>query len=131
MCCRKGRRVYQAYDHMKTTLNAAMQDADTWTESMFPDRAHLQAAQGVVRSTFGLCMRKCEYLDRLPFLLARLGHDSVKARVLAQFAEADVSEHHAVTLHFLLPGSELRQQLDELPEGPYDLPNPLKRCQGV
>jgi hypothetical protein len=96
------------------------------------DVAMLTEMQGSVRMVASLAQRKLGYLDRVPYLLSRLGQKGVAKRVLEQYAEGDPNKHHRLTHHFLRDGSELRAQIQDMAENDDTFTgHPLLRCVGA
>ena len=92
MCFKKGRRLPQAHSFAMNPLRDGLAQADAGTVECFDgEREVLDAAQAVVRATFQLRVVKLDYLDRIPYLVARLRQLGVKSRCMTQFASTDVS----------------------------------------
>lgn len=114
-CMAKGRRIKTAYAHVRQVLSELCSQADGWTPAFFEgDAALWQEAQGAVRGLRELGMRKFEFFNRCPYLLARLDEEGIKEQALAEWASRPPEQHHRVTREFLDPGhnSGLRRLVD-------------------
>ena len=68
---------------------------------------------GAVRLVVACAKVKCDYLQRLPWLIARM--DSVEAArgVLHQFHSAPLADHEAITREWLMEGTVVRRQVGD------------------
>lgn len=64
--------------------------------------------QGCVRTSYHLASRKLLFLDRVPYLLARLGEPGVRERCVQEWEACEPRGRHRVTREFLQPGGPLR-----------------------
>ena len=72
---------------------------------------------GVRQGTYALAVDKINFLDRIPYLFARLREPGVKERCLQQWRAAPLALHQRVSCEFLQPGhsSGLRAHVDQVP----------------
>ena len=114
-CSRKGRRIREAHQYATVALRRGLDEANTWTAATWgcglQECLEMQAA---VRASFRIAEQKIAFLDRIPYLLARLGEPGVRARCLEQWGRCAADEHHRVSKEFLDPTGELRRGIDEM-----------------
>jgi hypothetical protein len=79
----------------------------SWTSSakFGNDANFLRTAQGCVRATYALGRKKIAFVDRIPFLFARLDEPGISQRCRDQWAEAIPEHHDLVSAEFLSPTS--------------------------
>ena len=118
VCKFKGRRLEEAETFVEGELERGLIEANGWSEQHFFGQAgtlaDLLQLQVCVRGAVHLARMRFDYLGKLPWLIARILHPGVRERCIEQFESAPADRHHRVTLHFLLPGSPLRQAIDQL-----------------
>ena len=69
----KGRLLPEAYPHAMLTLKVVLDDVSLWHAGCVQgDVELLRQAQAAMRGTYILAKEKLQYLDDLPYLLARL-----------------------------------------------------------
>lgn len=84
-CWRKGRRLPEAHAKIKQVLGGMLAEANAWTPSSFENDVELwQDCQGCVRFTWALGLEKASFLDKVPYLLARLPEDCRKSKLVLQ-----------------------------------------------
>jgi hypothetical protein len=125
-CKFRGRLLPIAYQFAFERLNELIQEALTWTVDTWGlDVYFLTASVGVVRATADRSFLKIGYLDRLPYLFARLGFESgVRARILSLYNGS--KRHDRVTESVTTPDTELRMAFDSM-RSDFDLSNDLLR----
>lgn len=97
-CRRKGKRVVEAYEFAVTTLGDMRREAETWTVAAFANNLTLmQQFVGAVRFAWSLGLEKLRFLDRVPWLFARLEQSGVRDRCLEQWRSAAPHLHHKVS----------------------------------
>lgn len=101
-CPMKGRRLPDAYRHAQQELRAGLEEAngwgpETWNAGGTPIWVSCQAC---VRLTFEIGMQKVSFLDRVPYLLARLEEPGVCRRCMEQWESCAPAGHHRVTRDF-------------------------------
>lgn len=118
-CDWKGRRLPDAHHHASEVLRRGLAEANAWTpEAWDVDQAMLAQMQSCVRGAYHLAMRKLEFLDRVPYLLASLGRPGVRDRCLEQWEKVAPQDHHKVSREFLDPRGRLRRYVDSMaPDG--------------
>lgn len=80
-CDRKGRRLTEASAKVVDVLESMLAESDAWTEHFFNGDIELwREAQGVVRMSVEYASEKFAFLDRIPYLLARLPEAPLVAR---------------------------------------------------
>ena len=113
-CCRKGRRLDDAWPWLFEALDVNAGDAEAWGPQNFPNspQEFVDGCVGAVRLVAACAKVKCDYLQRLPWLIARM--DSVEAArgVLHQFHSAPLADHEAITREWLMEGTVVRRQVD-------------------
>lgn len=126
---KKGRRLPEAYRYAVGELNRGLAEANAWTpESRCAGGAHTWlASQACVRATFELGMRKIHFLDKVPYLLARLSEPGVPQRCIDQWNSCDEDKHHRVTVEFLSPTGSLRRHIDKYNTTSGDMSDELRR----
>ena len=105
-CVYKGRRLQTEWGHINQELNRVLQEANTWsfgTWRVGGPQGHLQF-QGAIRGTVLLARRKFSWLNRVPFLFARLSDPGVAAICLTQWMECNPDDHHPLTRKIMEPG---------------------------
>lgn len=116
-CPQKGRRLAEAFPFGMQALREGLEIANHWTVQEFSgNHVLLQNAQGAVRDMYHSAARRLEFLDGLPWALARLLQPGVKARCLALWAAAPENQHHRVSVEFLSEHGDLRWRIDLLDE---------------
>lgn len=100
-CREKGRRLPTAYTHAKNVLDGALREANLWTASDWGNNELWISFQGCIRGAHALGMQKILFLDRVPYLLARLREPGIKRRCLEQWGATAPENHHRVTREFL------------------------------
>lgn len=85
-CDRRGRRLHQAYSEISRVLSDMLAEATEWTPNTFGgDVAMWQECQGMVRFTFVYGKEKSAFLNKVPYLLAKLGEACLADRSLRQW----------------------------------------------
>ena len=97
-------------------LRAGLDEANEWTSTTWMCGEDWLDMQAAVRAAFILATKNIDFLDRVPYLLAKLGEDGIKAKCLAQYNSCAPIRHHRVTLEFLAVGSPLREDIDKMGE---------------
>ena len=93
-------------------LQDGVADAGTWTRASFGGRQDvLEEAVGLCRRTLATAKVKIGSMDVVSWLLARLDHDGVRARVLQQWGSTN-TQHHAITRLFIM-----RRAIDNMAGG--------------
>lgn len=114
-CDRKGRNLPRAHTEGLAKLRVGLSEANAWVEATYGGgQLFLDQVQGCARKAFAIAVQKLDHLDKLPFLLARLGEPGVRGRVLYQYSEAPPERHHRLTNDFLAEGSSLRAAVDAM-----------------
>ena len=112
-CSEKGRLITRAHQYSETCFSDGLRLADNWSPADFLDCSHdfLQAVKGVVRLVVGVGRKKLLFLDRAPFLIARLDEDGVVARILNEYDASSPDQRDDVSSQFLAEGSAMRQYI--------------------
>ena len=123
-CDHKGRLITVAFDKCTRVFDAMIQYGNSLTVQQFGgDIQKLARAQGMINMVVGTGRRKTQFLDEIPYLLARLGEEGVKQRVLQQWNQVPPAGHHDIAcFEFLGATSQLRPLIDALPDGACVLP---------
>ena len=107
-CPYKGRRLPEAYGHAMSTLRDGLKQANEWSAYFWGLPGDWAMFQGCVRNTFLQGSRKFDFLDKVPWLIARLAEPGVRDRVRAQWAGTAAHHHHRATVAFMTEfGAEL------------------------
>ena len=108
-CIFRGRRIAQAYDYACTKLDSGKAFAESWIIPQWGVTCLevLNNMIGAVRFAHYYLRRGLEFLDVIPFLLARLDMPGVVARCLSQYAASPAESHDEVSHEFLNPDSPL------------------------
>jgi hypothetical protein len=115
VCHRRGRRVHSAYLHAKATLEGGLTVCNAWTLGFCDGDADLlRHGQGCVRGLVVLAFKKLDFLNCVPWLLARLDEPGVKDLAISQFESELPCRHHRVTHEFLNPSENLRAHVDAI-----------------
>ena len=111
-CYEKGRRLAEAYPWTTSYLQSKLDEVNDWAPGTFfaNYQMHLDG-QSAFRWIYGLTLEKLDYLNRVPWLLARLLDPGVKAMAIQQFEEVPIARHHPLTIEFLDPQGELRMHV--------------------
>ena len=117
-CWQNGRLLHLAYDHAMKYLQDSVAEAGTWTRAFFGGHQDLlEEAVGLYRRTLATAKAKIGFMDVVPWLLAGLDHDGVRARVLQQWESTPPAQHHAITRLYLMRGTDLRRAIDDMAGG--------------
>lgn len=82
-CVRKGRRLREAFSHATRVLEAGLVEATAWGPEDYDGDANLwRECQGAVRYTCILAKEKLGYLNKVPYLLARLDEPGLRDQCL-------------------------------------------------
>ena len=120
-CGLAGRRLEFAWDRVVSAQNTLLQQIER-----LRDNPTLSATEELAQNSFdafhcqrGLLQLKMSFLDKLPYLVARLLHPGVAGRALAEM-DAQVAGGvvpHRISQHFLGVGGPLREQVAEVARG--------------
>lgn len=101
-CPLKGRRLREAYAFATAELQKGLSEANSWgpEDWQFEDNDSWLDCQACVRSVFEMATRKLSFLDRVPYLLSRLGEPGVRRRCEEQWSSCPPEKHHRVTRQF-------------------------------
>ena len=112
-CNKKGRSIHRAWPHAVAVLDQVLVDVKEWVPQKFDlDIEFQQYAESAVRATVSRALQKIWYLDKVPYLLARLDEGrEIAQRCLWQFDQVPPDKHHRVTLARLGYDSEYRQDV--------------------
>lgn len=114
-CDKKGRRLNEAFKFATHELQRGLEEANAWgPKSTSSGGSFWLECQAAVRATFELGTRKIKFLDKVPYLLARLAEPGVRQRCLDQWESCDPAGHHRVTVEFLSPAGALRRHIDAM-----------------
>lgn len=106
-CDKKGRRLPQAYSFATEALRRGLEEANSWApEDQGGDLGAPTQFEACVRGADKLPMRKVGFLDRLPYLLARLGELHVRSRCGDSVAERPHAVAHRQLRMHLQPGGQ-------------------------
>lgn len=113
-CPMKGRRLREAYPHAKRELRSGLAEANEWGPQTWNagGKPIWLACQGCVRLTFEVGMQKLAFLDKLPYVLARLEEPGVRRRCMDQWDSCPPEGHHRVTREFF--EGPLRQDIEAM-----------------
>ena len=104
-CNRKGRLVHMAFDHASRHFTSGMEQASAWTPASFNGRQDLQVdVLGLYRRTQATGLLKLDWLECIPWLLAKLPFPGVRDRVLRQWESVPSERHHAISNMWLEQG---------------------------
>jgi hypothetical protein len=96
-CEWKGRRLPEAHEHASARLREGLAEATAWSMNHFGGYGCLWHVHvGCVRGAFRLGMQKISFLDKVPYLFARLESPGVRDRCLEQYATGPPHNHHKV-----------------------------------
>lgn len=127
-CSMKGRRLKKAYVHAAAELRSGLDAANEWTVHTWDLGAEsLLDFQACVRGTYELALRKLGFLDKIPYLLARLADPGVRDRCVAQWAACAPEGHHRVSHEFLSPTGALRPLVDAMRQDGTQIAPALQR----
>ena len=114
-CVYKGRRLTAASVVVHRELDMRLAEGEAWSEHEWGlGFAGLIELQGCMRGTIHLARRKFLWLDKIPYLFARLDQPGVAAQCCQQWTEVTAEQHHRVSSLFLMPGGQLRAEIDRL-----------------
>ena len=119
-CAAKGRRLGTAAVVVETSFREKLLEVSEWTVNTwgFGQHAGLMQLQACVRFVVILGRRKFQWLQRLPYLLVRLGDPGVAAECKRQWLAAPPADHHRVTQRFMAEGSRFAEAIDRIqPDG--------------
>lgn len=116
-CPLKGRRIREAHAFATQELRRGLAEANSWGPHTWPSGgASLWLdCQACVRSVYEMATRKISFLDRIPYLLARLGEPGVRRRCVEQWESCSAEKHHRVSREFM--EGELRGHIDAMSDG--------------
>ena len=114
VCDRKGRLLKVAYPHAVRELDAGLADAQTWEVTEFAPLQFNFTSQvlAAVRMTHAVAFKKLQYLDRVPYVLARWGEGGIKEKALSQFDSVAEEKHELITQHLLGRGTRTRALIE-------------------
>ena len=111
-CLYKGRRLDEAFLHARAHLRLALDEINSWEPRMVGgDIDLLRQIQAVMRGTWMLSCEKIQFLDELPYLLARLHQPGVRDECLRQWEEVSPDAQDSVSAEFLQESSPLRNDI--------------------
>ena len=115
-CDEKGRLVTQSYQYAEACFADGLAVSQQWSEVQFHGlpASFLAELRGAVGLVVGVGRKKLAFLDRIPFLIARIDEPEVRPRILQQWEEAAEADRDAVSAEFLEEGSPLRRQIDRM-----------------
>jgi hypothetical protein len=115
-----------AHDYVAGQLQSISREASEWTANDWNnDSTFLAETLGTTIASVNRTYQKTIYLDRLPQLIAQLGHKAgAREKCLQQFDQCDLTDHDRVTQTFFRPGGELRKAIDAM-SGDFDLSDTL------
>ena len=125
-CKERGRLLAIAHDYVAEQLRSISREANEWTaDDWNNDSTFLAETLGTTIASVNRTYQKTIYLDRLPQLIAQLGHKAgAREKCLQQFDQCDLTDHDRVTQTFFRPGGELRKAIDAM-SGDFDLSDTL------
>ena len=93
-CVFKGKLMVIAHVHITKKLNGALETSESWTEHDWSDSfTFLTEVQGSMRAAHSFATEMLGFLDRVPYLTARLSIPGEARRAIAQF-DSVPKEHH-------------------------------------
>lgn len=118
-CLRKGRRLGSAFTFASQSLRDGLAEGNAWTIADFNgDEALWQQGQGAVRAMYEMGLRRIDFLNGLPYILARLKQPGIAAKCVELWGSVPAADHHRVSVEFLSPDGALRHMVDEInPDG--------------
>ena len=117
-CHMKGRRLKEAYAYACAQLADGLREANDWTADHFNCGDHeLPLLQGCVRGVFHVSHVKIAFLDKIPWLLARLNEPGVSTKCLQQWQSVGRRHHHPASTYVLEQGCQLRQDVEAIDPG--------------
>ena len=132
-CPRRGRRLPEAAAAAEAACGRALLKANGFHANTFGAEASpalLREAQGLWRRTVAALKVKVAFLDRVPYVLARVGEPGVRDRVLQQWDSRPPTHHDSVTRHFL--EGDLGDAFREMREDASDAADNLRfELQGI
>ena len=102
-CFFRGRLLPWAYDTAKRFFEEGLETCNSWGISEFHFVYIWQQGQAAVRAVFVSGMDAIEYLNDLPWLLARLRQPGIVTRVLDRWHETPREDHHPTSNKFCDP----------------------------
>ena len=116
-CRGKGKRLPSASAHLARELARGLAEANAWHAAEFGGYAEvLQHAQGCARAAHHLATLKTAWVDKIPYLFARLREPGVKAMCLDQWHAVPMMYHHRFSVAMMQPGGILRADFDRFPD---------------
>ena len=111
-CWMKGRRLKQAWIYVEAHCEEALSRMNQWSVASFEDDVNFLAeATGGVRMVVRLAKEKMAWLNKLPYIICRLGVPGVRDVALAQFDSAPLERHHRLTVMVMSLDSQLGQDV--------------------
>ena len=72
--------------------------------------------QGMIRGVVGRAKLKIAFLDRIPYLLPKLGvFEGIRERSILQFNSVPLENHDPISIEILAPDGEYRDIVDAMP----------------
>ena len=109
-----GRRLSEAGPYVDASLRNMLSEASSWDTGSFPDATiqELDCLKACVRASYTLAKDRHSFLDRIPWLFARLDQPGVKDICIHQYAS--FSGHHPISDMIMKTDSQLRHDLEQV-----------------
>ena len=102
-CERKGRLLEFAFEHAMAHLEEGLRQANSWAPTAFASAGvrFCSDMQGVVRMSVLLGRQKLDFLNHIPYLLARLNEAGVKDRCVQEWRSRGPGSDNRISAEFL------------------------------
>jgi hypothetical protein len=126
-CIYKGRVLLLAFNFASGKLAEMLQEAQTWTlDTWGGGQPFLNNVLGMVRGTHRRGSQKIVFLDEIPFLFGRLGHEpGIARRGIDQFDSTTPDKHNKVSIEIFAKDSEYRDELLAIEDSATTFSEPL------
>ena len=118
-CFWRGRLLRDAFTTAQNYLQEGLDAANNWEMAHWRGHVHLwQQSTAAVRFAYARGCESIAYLDKLPWILARLDIPGMAGRIIGMFDAMPMHAHHPLSVEFLSPHhpSGLRMFVDAIDE---------------
>ena len=129
-CFYRGRLLKWAYTHAVNAFNEGLAVAEEWVVNFFDGYVYVwQQGLAATRMVFNAGLQAVSYLDKLPWLLARLDMQGVARRCIELYNATPLHLHHELAVELLQEGhpSGYRELVDQIDEDGNGLLPRLRR----
>jgi hypothetical protein len=104
-CDEKGRLLPWAFQYASARLQELLTEANSWTVATWQlTPAFFVQVQAMVRSMVGRGYQKFQFLDELPYIIARLGVEAgIRDRLISKYDSRPKAQHDKTSIEFLDP----------------------------